>query len=69
MGPFSEETQTNRAGHIEKLLKNKKNSKEVKRMWTHVLNNLARTEDEYNRRVVAIYGDKKWKSIGMDLLT
>jgi hypothetical protein len=69
MGPYSEETQTNRAGHIEKLLKNKKNSKEVKRMWTHVLNNLARTEDEYNRRVVAIYGDKKWKSIGMDLLT
>tara|TARA_B100000085_G_C18533281_1_gene508871 strand:+ start:1329 stop:1544 length:216 start_codon:yes stop_codon:yes gene_type:complete len=70
MGPYSEETQTQRAANIEKLLLNKDNSKEVRRMWKHVLNNLARTEEEYNRRVVALYGDKKWnQSIGMLVLT
>lgn len=70
MGPYSEELQTKRAKAIQTVLLNKNNSKEVNRMWKHILDNLARSEQEYNRRVVALYGDKKWnQSIGMLLHT
>jgi len=70
MGPYSEELQTERAKAIQTVLLNKNNSKEVNRMWKHILDNLARSEEEYNRRIVALYGDKKWnQSIGMLLHT
>ena len=45
MGPYSEETQTQRAASIEKLLLNKDNSKEVRRMETRLT---CPTEEEYN---------------------
>ena len=70
MGPYSKEQQTRRAELIASVLVNNANSPEVKRIWEQHLANLATTEDEYNTRAVALYGDKKWnQSIGTLLLT
>ena len=70
MGPFDFERQQRRAELIASILLNKKLDKDAKRIWNTHLAKLARTEDEYNARAVALYGDKKWnQSIGLDLLT
>ena len=70
MGPFDFERQQRRAELIASILLNKKLDKDAKRLWNAHLAKLARTEDEYNARAVALYGDKKWnQSIGLDLLT
>jgi len=70
MGPFDFERQQRRAELIASILLNKKLDKDAKRIWNTHLANLARTEDEYNARAVALYGDKKWnQSIGTLLLT
>ena len=70
MGPFDFERQQRRAELIASILLNKKLDKDAKRIWNTHLVKLARTEDEYNARAVALYGDKKWnQSIGTLLLT
>ena len=70
MGPFDFERQQRRAELISSILLNKKLDKDAKRIWNTHLAKLARTEDEYNARAVALYGDKKWnQSIGTLLLT
>ena len=70
MGPFDFERQQRRAELIASILLNKKLDKDAKRIWNTHLAKLARTEDEYNARAVALYGDKKWnQSIGTLLLT
>ena len=70
MGPFDFERQQRRAELIASILLNKKLDKDAKRIWNTHLANLARTDDEYNARAVALYGDKKWnQSIGTLLLT
>lgn len=70
MGPFDFERQQRRAELIASILLNKKLDKDAKRIWNTHLAKLARTEDEYNTRAVALYGDKKWnQSIGTLLLT
>lgn len=70
MGPFDFDRQQRRAELIASILLNKKLDKDAKRIWNTHLANLARTEDEYNARAVALYGDKKWnQSIGTLLLT
>ena len=70
MGPFDFERQQRRAELIASILLNKKLDKDAKRIWNKHLVKLARTEDEYNARAVALYGDKKWnQSIGTLLLT
>ena len=70
MGPFDFERQQRRAELIASILLNKKLDKDAKRIWNTHLAKLARTEDEYNARAVALYGDKKWnQSIGMLLPT
>lgn len=69
MGPYSGERQTRRAELIASILVNT-NDPEVKRIWNQHLDNLARTEDQYNARVAQVYGDKKWnQSIGTSSLT
>jgi len=70
MGPFDFERQQRRAELIASILLNKKLDKDAKRIWNTHLAKLARTEDEYNARAVALYGEKKWnQSIGTLLLT
>ena len=70
MGPFDFERQQRRAELIASILLNKKLDKDAKRIWNTHLAKLARTEDEYNARAVALYGDKKWnQSIGTLLPT
>jgi predicted secreted Zn-dependent protease len=70
MGPFDFERQQRRAELIASILLNKKLDKDAKRIWNTHLAKLARTEDEYNARAIALYGDKKWnQSIGTLLLT
>lgn len=70
MGPYSKERQTRRAELIASVLVNNKNNPEVKRIWEKHLANLAMTEQRYNARVAALYGDKTWnQSIGTLLLT
>ena len=70
MGPFDFERQQRRAELIASILLNKKLDNDAKRIWNTHLAKLARTEDEYNARAVALYGDKKWnQSIGTLLLT
>ena len=70
MGPFDFDRQQRRAELIASILLNKKLDKDAKRIWNTHLANLARTDDEYNARAVALYGDKKWnQSIGTLLLT
>jgi predicted secreted Zn-dependent protease len=70
MGPFDFDRQQRRAELIASILLNKKLDKDAKRIWNTHLAKLARTEDEYNARAVALYGDKKWnQSIGTLLLT
>jgi len=70
MGPFDFERQQRRAELIASILLNKKLDKDAKRIWNTHLAKLARTEDEYNARALALYGDKKWnQSIGTLLLT
>ncbi len=70
MGPFDFERQQRRAELIASILLNKKLDKDTKRIWNTHLAKLARNEDEYNARAVALYGDKKWnQSIGTLLLT
>ena len=70
MGPFDFDRQQRRAELIASILLNKKLDKDAKRIWNTHLANLARTEDEYNARAVALYGDKKWnQSIGTLLPT
>ena len=69
MGPFSEERQMRRAEMIASILVNTSDP-EVKRIWNQHLDNLARTEEQYNARVALLYGDKKWnQSIGTLLPT
>ena len=69
MGPFSEERQMRRAEMIASILVNISDP-EVKRIWNQHLDNLARTEDQYNARVAQVYGDKKWNQcIGTSSLT
>ena len=70
MGPFDFDRQQRRAELIASILLNKKLDKDAKRIWNTHLAKLARTEDEYNARAIALYGDKKWnQSIGTLLLT
>ena len=70
MGPYSKERQIRRAELIASVLVNNTNNSEVKRIWEQHLANLATTEEQYNTRVVSLYGDKKWnQSIGTSLLT
>ena len=70
MGPFDFDRQRRRAELIASILLNKKLDKDAKRIWNTHLAKLARTEDEYNARAIALYGDKKWnQSIGTLLLT
>jgi predicted secreted Zn-dependent protease len=70
MGPFDFDRQQRRAELIASILLNKKLDKDAKRIWNTHLAKLARTEDEYNARAVALYGDKKWnQSIGTLLPT
>ncbi len=59
MGPYSEEQQQRRANSIASLLLMNKN-KDVNRIWEKHMRNLARTENDYNARVIQVYsGD--WK--------
>lgn len=59
MGPYSEEQQQRRAANIASLLLMNKN-KDVERIWKKHMHNLARTENDYNARVIQVYsGD--WK--------
>lgn len=69
MGPFSVYSQQKRAERIAALLL-KIEDKDAKRIWTQHLANLANNETDYNARVVALYGEKKWNQyIGMVLPT
>ena len=69
MGPFSVYTQQKRAERIASVLINCKNE-DAKRIWRMHLANLANNETDYNARVVALYGEKKWNQyIGMVLPT
>jgi len=69
MGPFSVYTQQKRAERIASVLLNCKD-KDAKRIWRMHLANLANNETDYNARVVALYGEKKWNQyIGMVLPT
>ena len=69
MGPFSVYTQQKRAERIASVLINCKNE-DAKRIWRLHLANLANNETDYNARVVALYGEKKWNQyIGMVLPT
>tara|TARA_B100001057_G_scaffold466947_1_gene524576 strand:+ start:601 stop:813 length:213 start_codon:yes stop_codon:yes gene_type:complete len=70
MGPFDFDRQQRRAELIASILINNKLDKDAKRIWNGHLAKLARTENEYNARAIALFGDKKWnQSLGMDLLT
>lgn len=69
MGPFSVYTQQKRAERIASVLLTCKD-KDAKRIWRMHLANLANNETDYNARVVALYGEKKWNQyIGMVLPT
>ena len=60
MGPYSEARQLQRAEAIGFLLENNPDLDPVyKAMWENKLRGLAQNEEEYNRRVVGIYKDKK----------
>ena len=64
MGPFSDKTQFERAGAIKRLLENNPQMDDyMKSIWEKHLRNLALNEDEYNRRVKAIYSND-FKPIG-----
>ena len=59
MGPYSEEQQQRRANSIASLLLMNKN-KDVTRIWEKHMRNLARTENDYNARVIQVYSGA-WK--------
>lgn len=64
MGPFSDEIQFQRAGAIKRLLdSNPQLDDHMRSIWLRKLNGLALNEDEYNRRVKAIYSND-FKPIG-----
>lgn len=58
MGPYNEDRQIQRAGAIERLLKNNPQLDDVTRaMWERKLKELALNETTYNYRVKTVYGN------------
>ena len=55
MGPYSEQTQLERAERIASILVNNANNTDVKRIWEKHLGGLCRNEDDYNARVAHLY--------------
>lgn len=63
MGPYSEQTQLERAERIASILVNNKNDSDIKRIWEKHLSGLCRNEDDYNARVAHLFkGASKWIS-------
>ena len=55
MGPYSEELQHKRSVLLKSLSENKKLSEDMRLIWKKHYNNLAISEEEYNKRVRKIY--------------
>lgn len=57
MGPYNEDRQIQRAGAIERLLKNNPQlSEDTRNMWQKHLKDLSVSEEEYNAKVKSVYG-------------
>ena len=59
MGPWSEDRQLKRAENIYKVLSNPNLPPEARRIWENHLANLAKSESQYNARVVKIWQDMR----------
>ena len=56
MGPYSEQTQLERAERVQSLLARNDLSDWARNFWEGVVRNLAHNEFDYNHRVVNAYG-------------
>ena len=64
MGPYSEQKQLERAEAIQGLLERTPSLDPIYRaMWKNKLQNISKSEEEYNYRVVGIYGNMTRQSI------
>jgi len=60
MGPYNEDRQLQRAKSIIGLLLKDDMDKDVRKTWVSHLRRIARNEEDYNERVVQVYGDTTW---------
>ena len=59
MGPYDIDRQYARMESVRTLLSRDNLPQETRKLWTHVLNNIALDEDTYNMRVMWTYRNHK----------